>query len=91
MTARVHVIITGKVQGVCFRIATKQEADKYGVTGWVRNRIDGSVEAVLEGKKDKVDSVLKWCGDGPLTARVKKVETIWEEHKNEFQTFQVLY
>ena len=91
MTARVHVIITGKVQGVCFRIATKQEADKYGVTGWVRNRIDGSVEAVFEGKKDKVGPVLKWCGDGPLTARVKKVETIWEEHKNEFQTFQVLY
>ncbi len=91
MTARAHVIITGKVQGVCFRIATKQEADKYGVTGWVRNRIDGSVEALFEGKKDKVDLLLKWCGDGPLTARVKKVETIWEEYKNEFETFQVLY
>ena len=91
MTARVHVIITGKVQGVCFRIATKQEAEKYGVTGWVRNIIDGSVEAVFEGKKDRVDSVLEWCGDGPLSAKVKKVETKWEEHKNEFQFFQIVF
>ncbi len=91
MTARVHVVIIGKVQGVCFRIATKQEAEKYAVTGWVRNRIDGSVEAVFEGKKDRVESVLEWCREGPITARVKKVETKWEEHKNEFESFQIVF
>ena len=90
MTTRVHTIITGKVQGVCFRITTKQEAEKHGVTGWVRNRIDGSVEAVFEGEKNKVNSVLKWCRDGPPMARVNKVATRSEEHKNEFHNFQVL-
>jgi len=90
MNIRVHVIITGKVQGVCFRITTKQEADKYGVTGWVRNRIDGSVEAVFEGEKERVNSVLEWCWDGPSMARVNKVATRSEDHKNEFHNFQVL-
>ncbi|MCD6186185.1 MAG: acylphosphatase [Deltaproteobacteria bacterium] len=89
MNSRVHIIITGKVQGVCFRITTKQEAEKYDVKGWVRNKNDGSVEAVFEGEKNRVDSVLEWCGNGPLMANVKKVETKWEKHKNEFHTFQV--
>ena len=91
MTAGVHVIITGKVQGVCFRMATKQEAEKHGVTGWVRNIIDGSVEAIFEGEKESIDLMLAWCWEGPPAAMVKKVETVWEEHKNEFQTFQIVF
>lgn len=90
MNIRVHVIITGKVQGVCFRITTKQEAEKHDVTGWVRNRTDGSVEAVFEGKKERVNSVLEWCRNGPSMARVNKVATRSEDHKNEFHNFQVL-
>lgn len=89
MAVRVHAIIRGKVQGVCFRIATKQEAEKYDVTGWVRNRIDGSVEAVFEGEKNKVNSVLEWCKNGPLMARVINVEIKKEDYKKEFSTFHI--
>ena len=55
---RVHVKITGRVQGVCYRMETKRVAVEKGVKGWVRNRIDGSVEGVFEGDKEKVNEVL---------------------------------
>jgi len=67
------VRIEGRVQGVCFRYWTKQEADKRGLDGWVRNRADGSVEALFSGPGKIVDDMLKACRIGPTAARVDAV------------------
>lgn len=66
--------IRGKVQGVYYRESMKQEAKRLGVTGWVRNRKDGSVEALVQGEEGLVSDILEWCRKGPPSARVDKVE-----------------
>ncbi len=70
----VKVLVRGLVQGVGFRAWTHHQAELHGLTGWVRNRRDGSVEAVLQGPADSVDNVLKACGAGPRGARVDDLE-----------------
>jgi acylphosphatase len=88
---RAHVIISGRVQGVWFRAATQQAARRYGVSGWVRNQPHGSVEAVLEGEKERLELMLQWCHQGPESARVDRVDVDWQEYKNEFEDFSVRY
>jgi acylphosphatase len=66
----VHVVVRGQVQGVGYRYTLRLVADEAGVSGWVRNRRDGSVEAQLEGPDDRVDEVLGWMAEGPPGARV---------------------
>ena len=88
---RVHVVIEGRVQGVLFRHYTREMAIQLGVTGWVRNRRDGSVEAVFEGDKKSVDKAIAWCHRGPSSARVTNVASTWEEFKGEFDDFSVAY
>lgn len=86
---RVHVYISGRVQGVCFRQATLQTAGKYGVKGWVRNTHKGQVEAVFEGDEESVDNIIEWCKKGPTTARVKNIEIFKETYQNEFHDFRI--
>lgn len=75
MTDRhVHVRISGKVQGVWYRAWTEKTAREHGLTGWVRNCADGSVEAVFSGLSSAVDSMLAACREGPPLARVSRVE-----------------
>jgi acylphosphatase len=74
----VRAIISGRVQGVCFRMETERAAEKCGVNGWVRNRRDGSVEALFQGESQNVNDVLKWCGQGPPMAIVTKVDVFDE-------------
>ena len=64
----------GRVQGVFFRDSTHREAERLGVTGWVRNRDDGTVEAHLEGEGEAVDALVAWCAAGPPQAQVERVE-----------------
>jgi acylphosphatase len=71
---RVHVIVRGRVQGVGFRYSMIARARSLGVGGWVRNRSDGSVEAVFEGPAERVESMVDWCRRGPSGARVDSVE-----------------
>jgi acylphosphatase len=85
--ARAHLIIHGRVQGVFFRYGTKDA----GVTGWVRNRREGTVEVVAEGERDKVDELVSWCRHGPPQARVTDVELTWEEPTGEFDGFKVAW
>jgi len=66
--------VTGKVQGVGFRVATVRQAHSLGVTGWVRNLEDGSVEGLLQGPHDRIDEMLSWLHVGPPAARVEHVE-----------------
>ena len=88
---RAHAIITGKVQGVFFRVETKHAAEGFGVFGWVRNKMDGSVEAVFEGKDVDVEAMLAWCQTGPPRASVSKVDVTWQGYRGAFDTFEVTY
>ena len=73
------MIVSGRVQGVGFRYSLVGRAAARHVAGWVRNRADGSVEAVLEGAPDAVDALVDWCHSGPRSARVDRVEVYDEE------------
>lgn len=88
---RAHVIIGGRVQGVFFRDATCRVAEKYGVSGWVKNRGDGTVEAVFEGSEEGVHSVIKWCNQGTPHAKVDRVDVNWEDYRGEFEGFEITY
>jgi acylphosphatase len=85
---RARVIVTGKVQGVFFRALAQEQAAAAGVTGWVRNRSDGSVELILEGLKEAVQQVIDWSYVGPPAARVDNVEIFWEPATGEFSSFE---
>lgn len=76
---RRRVVAHGLVQGVFFRVSCQQEADRHGVAGWVSNRPDGTVEAVLEGRDDAVEQVVAWMYEGPPRAAVDRVEVAEEE------------
>lgn len=70
---RVQLKIQGRVQGVFYRQSTKETALRLGLTGWVRNCPDGSVEAAFEGEAEAVDAAIEWCRQGPPSARVTEV------------------
>ena len=76
---RQHVWIWGKVQGVCFRAYTQQEAQQLQLQGWVRNLNDGRVESVFEGEQEQVEAMLKWLHKGSPWAQVEKVASQEEE------------
>lgn len=91
MKVRAHVFVSGRVQGVFFRSYTKDEADSRGVTGWVRNLSDGRVEAVFEGEKEKVEEMIKFCKQGPPSAKVADIKVIFEDYTGEFKNFSIRY
>jgi acylphosphatase len=74
---RAHVYVSGKVQGVYFRATTRDEAQKRGVDGWVRNLDDGRVEAVFEGPEEAVEEMVAFCREGSSAARVEDVEVTY--------------
>lgn len=88
---RAHAVISGRVQGVFFRLETKHAADGFGVFGWVRNKRDRTVEAVFEDSEKSVMSILKWCKKGPPMAKVTNVDVRWEDYKGEFSSFEITY
>lgn len=88
---RAHVYVYGRVQGVFFRASTRDEAKAIGIKGWVKNRHNGSVEAVFEGEKDTVDKIVKWCKKGPAGAYVERVDVSWDKYLGEFDEFTIAY
>ena len=70
---RAHVFVSGRVQGVSFRDATRSQAEQIGLSGWVRNTQDGRVEAVFEGEPDALRQMIDWCESGPSSAGVEDV------------------
>jgi acylphosphatase len=88
---RVHIIVEGRVQGVFFRAYTKEEADRLGLVGWVRNRHDGSVEALVEGETVAVDRMVDWLHEGSPMANVVRVQVIEEETVDEYRDFSIKY
>jgi acylphosphatase len=79
LVIRRHVIVRGQVQGVFFRETCHRRAHEAGVSGWVRNRSDGAVEAVFEGDDQAVADLVSWCGVGPRSASVESVDVVDEE------------
>jgi acylphosphatase len=79
MAVRRRVVVHGNVQGVFFRDSTSDEAESKGVAGWVRNRDDGTVEAVFEGEPDAVEALVEFCRSGPSKADVERVDVEDEE------------
>ena len=88
---RAHVVISGKVQGVFFRAETQRAALARKVSGWVRNRPDGTVEAVFEGPEEAVVAMLEWCKTGSPRSRVDKVDVAWDTDRQEFAGFEIAY
>ncbi|PIR72201.1 MAG: acylphosphatase [Candidatus Nealsonbacteria bacterium CG10_big_fil_rev_8_21_14_0_10_36_24] len=88
---RVHIFVSGRVQGVFFRTETQKKAERLEITGFVRNLPDGRVEAILEGEKEKVEKVIEWARKGPFFAKVKNVEIINGNYKGEFKEFNIIY
>lgn len=69
-----RLVVAGRVQGVGFREAMVDAARRAGVSGWVRNRVDGTVEALVQGEPAAMDRVVEWCRHGPRTAHVVSIE-----------------
>jgi len=87
----IRVQVTGRVQGVCFRESTRLEGNRLGLTGWVKNRLDGSVEAMLQGDERDVFQMLVWMKSGPQFARVDNLVTEDVATDEVFSDFTVRY
>lgn len=84
---RVHLEVSGRVQGVFYRASAEAHARKLGLVGWVRNLPDGRVEAVAEGPPEALDAFVAWCHKGPPAARVDEVFVAHEAATGEFTGF----
>ena len=84
-----HVVISGKVQGVYYRVSAQKKALSLNLTGWVRNLPDGSVEGVVQGEKERVEEMLAWCRQGPPSAAVTGQIVDWPPYTGEYSTFIV--
>ena len=88
--ARVSLLISGRVQGVFFRLKTREEAANLGLTGWVRNNSGGSVEILAEGEKNNLEQFIEWCKKGSERAQVDGVNVKWQELPFEFKSFEIV-
>lgn len=88
-TQRLHVLVRGRVQGVSFRWSTQQTASRLGLTGYVRNRLDGGVEVVAEGSRPLLETLLAFLEVGPPAAQVAGVAVEWQPATAEFATFEI--
>jgi acylphosphatase len=91
MMRRARFLIKGHVQGVCYRMYAQEEADRIGLTGWVKNQPDSTVEVVCEGERSAIAAFLTWCRKGPVGARVTDIEVAYAEPTGEFDSFVIEY
>ncbi len=85
----VNLVIRGRVTGVYFRASAQREARRLGITGWVKNRADGSVEILAEGDEESIKEVISWSHHGPSAARVDAVDIRWRSYTGEFPDFRI--
>ncbi|MCD6323931.1 MAG: acylphosphatase [Desulfurococcales archaeon] len=88
---RARLKICGIVQGVFFRSSMRRKAYELGVTGWVMNKIDGSVEAEVEGPKEAVEEIIAWAKVGPPAAVVERVDVEWLPYEGKYKDFRIRY
>lgn len=86
---RLEMKITGRVQGVFYRSYTRDNARELGLTGYVMNKENGTVEVIAEGEKEKLDELLKRCRKGPEAAKVTEIKTNWKDAEEEFDEFNI--
>ena len=86
---RARLLISGIVQGVGYRWSCNREARSIGLTGWVRNLPDGRVEAVLQGTREQVERMIKWCYRGPSEAQVSDIAVTYEDALEDFRDFGI--
>lgn len=91
MMVRSSVVVHGLVQGVAFRHHTCRRALELGVTGWVRNLPDGSVECMFEGDEAAVNALVEWCRSGPPAARVDRLDVRADTYRSEFDSFLITF
>ncbi|MGD2201659.1 MAG: acylphosphatase [Candidatus Bathyarchaeota archaeon] len=91
MTVRVHLLISGRVQGVYYRKNARQEALRLGLTGWVKNLPDRRVEAVIEGEEDRVEEFIQWCRKGPPLAIVRDLKIEHQPATGSIDGFTIRY
>ncbi|NOQ35612.1 MAG: acylphosphatase [Methylococcaceae bacterium] len=89
MNRSVSILVSGKVQGVCFRAATKKQADKLGVVGYAKNLNDGRVEINACGDDSAVSALINWSYKGSLFSKVKELEIIELEERESFSGFEI--
>ena len=89
MSRRVHILVSGKVQGVFYRATACKKAVALGLSGWARNLADGRVEILAEGEAGRVGEFIVWCGHGPALARVAGVEVVDEAPRGDLPAFDV--
>ncbi len=87
MKKSIHILVSGRVQGVFFRDSTKRKAKSLGVKGFVRNLENGEVEIFAEGEEDKLKELSSWCDYGPPLARVKEKRVEWKKYEEKFDNF----
>lgn len=87
---QVSAVVRGRVQGVFFRASTQREARRLGLTGWVKNRGDGSVEILAEGEEDELRELISWANTGPTSARVERVDVRWRGFVGDFSEFKII-
>jgi len=88
---RVHLFVSGRVQGVFFRASTRDTARRLGLTGWVRNLPDGRVEGLFEGDEEALRRLIEWCRSGPAGAAPEKLELEWKDYSGGFRDFRIRY
>ena len=88
---RIHVLVSGRVQGVFFRANTRRKAMELNLKGWVKNLEDGRIEAVIEGEDSDIKKMVEFLQKGPLGAKVTKFDIKEEKYKNEFKFFEIQY
>jgi acylphosphatase len=86
-----HIIVTGRVQGVFFRKATQERAYELGITGWVRNTDDDSVEIFAQGEENDLNKFIEWCRHGPPRAQVEEIRIAEAENQNAANRFSIVY
>lgn len=84
------LVVKGRVQGVYFRASTQREAKRLGLSGWVRNRPDGTVEILVEGEELAIRELYGWAQKGPSAARVDRVDTRWRSFTGEYADFRIM-
>ena len=91
MKKRIHLIVSGRVQGVCFRMDTCSEAQRLGLTGWVRNMPSGDVEVLAEGDEGSLARLRAWCRKGPPMAFVTGLDESTSTATGEFDFFRITF
>jgi len=90
-TVRAHVFVSGRVQGVGFRAFVDRQAQHHGLTGWVRNVMDGRVESEVQGGQEPIDGFLQDLNRGPTWSNVEQVTIDWIQPENHETSFEIIY